>query len=273
MNSFYVYKTGMTQVWDETGKRYSATILKASPQTVTQVKSIKSDGYSALQIATGLKPAPATKTMAGHLKPSNLTQKPRHLREIRIKDNAPLPSTGDTLTIDQTFAVGDIVAAQGVSKGRGFSGVMKRWGFKGGPRTHGQSDRARAPGSIGQGTDPGRVHKGKKMAGRFGNQTFTIKNLIVLSMNPKTNEILVSGPVPGAANALITLTKLKTGKPLKLVGEVQIPVESNDQPAATQPEETSPTPPTPSEPTTPVKDQPEEKKDAAPTKAGDKKEK
>ena len=105
------------------------------------------------------------------------------------------------------FEAGDLVKVTGRSKGKGFTGVMKRWGFAGGPRTHGQSDRARAPGSIGQGTTPGRVHKGKKMAGRSGNQKTTIKSLTLLDINESDKIFLIKGLLPGGRNAPLTIFK------------------------------------------------------------------
>lgn len=100
---------------------------------------------------------------------------------------------------------GDLVNITGVSKGTGFTGVMKRWGFKGGPKTHGQSDRKRAPGSIGQTTSPGRVWKGKKMAGRAGRKTVTIKKLKVVDFDQKSKILTVSGPIPGARKGLVRI--------------------------------------------------------------------
>ena len=102
---------------------------------------------------------------------------------------------------------GDLVNVTGVSKGTGFTGVMKRWGFKGGPRTHGQSDRQRAPGSIGQGTSPGRVWKGKKMAGRAGGKTVTIRNLKIVDVDKKNKVLTVNGPVPGPRKGMVRIKK------------------------------------------------------------------
>jgi len=110
------------------------------------------------------------------------------------------------------FEAGDLVKVIGRSKGKGFTGVMKRWGFAGGPRTHGQSDRERAPGSIGQGTTPGRVHKGKKMAGRAGNQRTTIKNLPLLDINKEDKTFLIKGLLPGGRNASLIVFKVEKMK-------------------------------------------------------------
>ena len=123
---------------------------------------------------------------------------------------------GQTIKIDQVLEVGDVVAVQGVSKGRGFAGVVKRYGFHGGPRTHGQSDRQRAPGSIGSGTDPGRVWKGKKMSGHYGFETKTVSGLVVVNIDLDNREIWVSGPVPGHKNSIVRIKKTGVKKDIKL---------------------------------------------------------
>jgi large subunit ribosomal protein L3 len=110
---------------------------------------------------------------------------------------------GDEINPSSTFDIGDKVTITGTSKGKGFQGVVKRWGFHGGPRTHGQSDRLRAPGSIGAGTDPGRVWKGKKMGGRMGGDTITLKNIEILDI--KDNFLVLSGPIPGAKGKVIAI--------------------------------------------------------------------
>lgn len=188
MNTFFGYKTGMTQVWTKSGVRLPVTIIQAAPMTVAQVKTQEKDGYQAIQVNLG-----------------------KHKKEIRLTQNTD-HQVGDTLTLDQVFQVGDMIKVTGASKGRGFSGPMKRWGFKGGPKTHGQSDRWRAPGSIGQGTTPGRIYKGKHMAGRYGGETYTIKNLQVINIVPETNQIWISGPIPGANNSLVKISVIKQGK-------------------------------------------------------------
>jgi len=137
------------------------------------------------------------------------------------------------------FAVGDCLKVSGTSKGRGFTGVVKRWGFAGGPATHGQSDRQRAPGSIGQGTTPGRVHKGKKMAGRSGNQTITLKNLALLDIDEKNKQFLIKGLLPGAVKGtLIIVNDGKTKNFVSLLKSDDKLVFSPDaQPQVSQDEE------------------------------------
>jgi large subunit ribosomal protein L3 len=195
------------------GTRVPVTVVKAGPCVVTQVKSEEKDGYWAVQIGFGeKKDTKLTKPMKGHLKGAIKDKKaPRFLAEVSF-DKEPDLKVGDVVKVSDVFKKGDIIQVTGISKGKGFAGVMKRWGFKGGPRTHGQSDRQRAPGSIGQGTDPGRVWKGKKMAGRMGRDTKTIKNLMVISIDEEKGEIEISGPVPGAKGSTLFIKKIRSGK-------------------------------------------------------------
>ena len=123
-------------------------------------------------------------------------------------DQASELKVGDQIKLNDVLAVGDWVKVSGTVKGRGFAGVVKRHGFHGGPKTHGQSDRHRAPGSIGMRTTPGRVWKGKRMAGRYGGYTATIKNLKVISIDAEKQLLTVTGTVPGATNSLVVITKL-----------------------------------------------------------------
>ena len=188
MKTFFGYKTGMTQVWTKSGLRLPVTVIQAAPMTVSQLKSEEKDGYTAVQVEIG-----------------------KQKKEIRLSQE-PENKVGDSITVDQIFQLGDMVKVIGVTKGRGFAGVIKRWGFKGGPKTHGQSDRWRAPGSIGQGTSPGRVHKGKRMAGRYGNATQTVKNLQIVNILPETNQIWINGPIPGSNTSLVEIEVIKEAK-------------------------------------------------------------
>lgn len=201
ITTIFGIKNHMTQTFDQNGKRLPVTVIKTTPLTVTQVKTVDADGYKAVQVGFGTKNK-HPKSLAGHLKKSET--KARFLREIPIDTDEI--KVGDTLTVSQVLKPGDVVVVRGVSKGRGFSGAMKRWGFHGGPKTHGQSDRARAVGSIGQGTDPGRVHKGKKMPGRYGNQQHAIRSLQVLKIDETNQEVWISGPIPGSFGSIVWLT-------------------------------------------------------------------
>lgn len=162
------------------GIRQAATRISLRPLTVSAIKSDESDGYSALQVSFGKKSKREVPSFEG---------------EVKI---------GDTLTPSAYLSPGTVIMVQGTTKGKGFAGVVKRYGFAGGFKTHGQSDRHRAPGSIGQGTTPGRVHKGKKMPGRMGGDTHTVKNSLVVSLDG--NDIWVTGPVPGHTGSLLRLT-------------------------------------------------------------------
>lgn len=201
--------------------RVPITLIKAGPCVVTQIKKLEKDGYWAVQLGFGQKKNKnISKALLGHLKGALESQKkefknqnkaPRFLREVRL-EREPEFKVGDVLNVADIFKKSDVIQVTGISKGKGFSGVVKRWGFSGGPRTHGQSDRERAPGSIGQGTTPGRIWKGKKMAGRAGNRRVTVKNLMVVSVDPEKNLMSVSGPVPGAPGQLLIIKKIAEGK-------------------------------------------------------------
>lgn len=170
--------------------RRGVTKIALSPMTVSQIKSVEKEGYAAIQVGFG-KPKKHTKRTVNKN------------REIAFVEGMEV---GVVINPKDVISVGSICNIQGTSKGKGFAGVVKRWNFAGGPRTHGQSDRLRAPGSIGQGTTPGRVHKGKKMPGRMGGDTVTVKKSIVVSFNEQDNTIWVTGPVPGARHSLVKLT-------------------------------------------------------------------
>ena len=150
----------------------------------------------------------ANKPLSGHLKQAKFDYQPQWLREVIVADTEGL-TPGQELDLASLLGEGDTVTVTAVSKGKGFAGVVKRHGFAGGPKTHGQSDRHRAPGAIGQRTTPGRVYRGKKMAGRMGNETITLQNLKVLSFDPQTRQVLLSGPIPGTRGSLVTIRIVK----------------------------------------------------------------
>ena len=223
------------------GFRVPVTKVAAGPCVVTQIKKMDADGYWAIQLGFSLRKAKNTsKSLQGHLKANKQISKstnkqvfPRYLREVRV-DKEPEVKVGDEIKVSEILSAGDIVAVTAVSKGKGFAGVVKKHHFRGGPRTHGQSDRERAPGSIGQTTTPGRVYKGKKMAGRMGGEQVTIKNLHIVSVNPETNEIEISGQIPGSVGSLIVINKLKSGSLKELEHETVAQVVEGE---ATQGEE------------------------------------
>ena len=197
-------KIGMTQIFDEKGKVIPVTVIEAGPCTVTQVKTVESDGYNAIQLAYGdVKEGKVNKPKKGHFAKAGLTPK-KHLREFRV-DEIESYKVGDEIKAD-TFAKGDKIDVQGTTKGKGFQGVIKRHGQSRGPMGHG-SMYHRRPGSMGSTSTPGRVFKGKKLPGHMGVQTITIQNLDVVSVDMDKNVILVKGSVPGVKGAIL---KIKT---------------------------------------------------------------
>jgi large subunit ribosomal protein L3 len=198
-------KVGMTQLFDDSGKAVPVTVIKAGPCYVTQVRTVDTDGYQAVQLGyEETKPQRLTGGELGHLKKKDLPPL-RYLKEFRTNEEI---EEGQMLTVD-VFAEGERVDVVGRSKGRGFTGVVKRYGFSGGPKTHGQSDRLRAPGSIGAGSTPGRVFKGKRMPGRMGNETVTSQNLVISRIDPENNLIAVRGSVPGPKNGLVIIKEAR----------------------------------------------------------------
>lgn len=190
-------KQRMTQIFDESGRCFPATILSAGPVVVTQVKTDEKDGYTALQVGFGKKAEKnINKAQKGHLKDRGAFE---HLREFRGEFDGI--NEGDSIDVS-AFEVGDTITVSATSKGKGFQGVVKRHNFAGGPRTHGQKHSERAPGSIGS-TGPQRVFKGLRMAGRMGSDRITVKNLTVLQIDKESNTLVVSGAVPGKRGTLV----------------------------------------------------------------------
>lgn len=191
-------KLGMTQVFDETGVVYPATVIECGPNVVTQIKTEDKDGYQAVQLGYGLDKR-LNRPEQGHRKASGFQS--RDLREVKADSYDDL-EIGQIFKAD-VFKPGQMVDVTGTSKGRGFQGGVKRHGFAGGPKTHGQSDRLRAPGSIGSSATPGRVFKGTRMAGRMGNDRVTVLSLEVLRVDPERNLLVVKGSVPGHNDSLV----------------------------------------------------------------------
>ncbi len=195
-------KVGMTQIFDEEGKVIPVTAIEVGPCTVTQIKTVEQDGYTAVQLGFGeVKERKLNKPELGHLSKNKLAPK-KYLREFRL-DSVEGMKVGDELKAD-VFAVGDKVDVQGTSKGKGFQGVIKRHGQSRGPMGHG-SMYHRRPGSMGPTSTPGRVFKGKKLPGHMGALTITIQNLEVVKVDLDKNVILVKGSVPGAKGAILKL--------------------------------------------------------------------
>ena len=192
-------KLGMTQLLAEDGRAVPVTLIQAGPVTVTQVKTVETDGYNAVQIAYG-EGKNLSKAVAGHVKSAKVT--PKFLREVRV-DEPVEAKVGDSFDVS-VFAIGDTVDATGISKGKGFAGTVKRHNFNTSKKTHGGNGNVRKPGSIGS-MYPQKVFKGKKMSGRMGAEQVTVKNLEIAYVDPETNLIGVRGAVPGPRNGLIIL--------------------------------------------------------------------
>ena len=198
-------KIGMTSVFSAEGKNIPCTVIEVGPCVVTQVKTVETDGYNALQLGFGeQKEKHCTNPELGHFKKAGVTPK-RYLAEFKGFDSEY--AMGDTITCD-IFTDSDFVDVVGVSKGKGFQGVVKRHGFGGvGQRTHGQHNRLRAPGSIGACSYPAKVFKGMRMAGQTGNKQVTVQNLQIIKVIPEHNIIMLKGSVPGSKGSIISIEK------------------------------------------------------------------
>ncbi len=193
-------KIGMTQIIAEDGQTTPVTLIQAGPCTVTQVKSVETDGYNAVQVAFGLGKN-LSKAVAGHTQAAKVT--PKYIREFRVDELPADLKVGDTIDVSQ-FELGDVVSATGTSKGKGFAGTVKRHNFNTSKKTHGGNGDVRRPGSIGS-MYPQKVFKGKRMAGRMGHDRVTVKNLKVAYISPEDNLIGIKGAVPGPRKGLIVI--------------------------------------------------------------------
>lgn len=193
-------KIGMTQIISENGVAVPVTLIQAGPITVTQLKSVETDGYTAVQVAFG-EGKNLSKAVQGHVKASATT--PKHIREFRVTDLPDGMAVGNTIDVS-AFSLGDIVDATGTSKGKGFAGNVKRHNFNTSRSTHGGNGNVRKPGSIGS-MYPQKVFKGKRMAGRMGHDQVTVKNLVVAYLDPESNLIGLRGAVPGPKKGLIVI--------------------------------------------------------------------
>lgn len=194
-------KVKMSQEYRPDGRIVPVTVISAEPCVVTQVKSSATDGYEAVQVATGTR-RKLPQALLGHFKGLGNFRTVREFRPVS-GDVVPNVEVGAKLDVTQ-FAVGDIVKVTGTTKGRGFQGVVKRWGFSGSPKTHGHKDQIRMPGSIGAGGVQ-HVFKGTRMGGRMGGKTGTALNLEVIAVRPEKNELVVKGAVPGAPTGILEI--------------------------------------------------------------------
>ncbi len=200
-------KVGMTQIFDENGLAVPVTVIKVDETVVTQVKTVETDGYNAIQVGTiAAKEKHLTKAQLGHFKKNNLSNY-RHLQEFRI-DNPADFKVGDKIELSVLDKV-EKVDVTGKSIGKGFQGTVKRWNFGRGPMAHGSKNH-REPGSIGAGTTPSRVIKGKRMAGNMGNERVTITKLKLVKVDADNGLVLVKGSVPGCEGRLVTIVPTRT---------------------------------------------------------------
>jgi large subunit ribosomal protein L3 len=192
-------KVGMTRIYGEDGGSTPVTVLEIAANRVSQVKTVETDGYDAIQLSTGEKKSSrVSKSEAGHFAKAGV-EAGRGLWEFRLAD-------GEEFTVGQDISVelfADVkkVDVTGTSKGKGFAGTVKRWNFRTQDATHGNSLSHRVPGSIGQNQTPGKVFKGKKMAGQLGNERVTVQSLDVVRVDAERNLLLVKGAVPGATGS------------------------------------------------------------------------
>ena len=199
-------KLGMTQIFDEAGRAIPITVIQAGPCTVTQVKTVETDGYTAVQLGyEEVKEKSLNKPELGHLSKAGAVPL-RHLTEYRLSET-PSYELGQQVTVD-IFSAGPLVDVCGKSIGRGFAGYQKRHGFARGPMSHGSKNH-RLPGSTGAGTTPGRVYPGKRMAGQLGNKRVTLRKLSIVRVETDRNLLLIKGSLPGKPGALVSITPAK----------------------------------------------------------------
>lgn len=200
-------KVGMTQIFNEEGLAVPVTVIKVDPIVVTQVKTVETDGYNAIQVGTvAAKEKHLTKAQIGHFA-NNKLENFRHLQEFRV-DNPQDYTVGQQIELSVLSDV-QKVDVTGTSIGKGFQGTVKRHNFSRGPMAHGSKNH-REPGSIGAGTTPSRVIKGKRMAGNMGNERVTITKLKLVKVDSENSLILIKGSVPGSEGKLVTIVPSRT---------------------------------------------------------------
>ncbi|SCZ68184.1 50S ribosomal protein L3 [Thiohalomonas denitrificans] len=199
-------KCGMTRIFTDDGISIPVTVIEVEPNRISQLKSLDTDGYSAIQVAVGTpKPSRVTKPRAGHFAKSGVAAGSK-LAEFRLKEGEGEGlEPGSEIKVD-IFEAGQTVDVSGRTIGKGFAGVVKRHHYRTQDATHGNSLSHRAPGSIGQGQTPGRVFKGKKMAGHMGDAKRTVQNLEVVRVDVERNLLLIKGAVPGAKGGNVVVT-------------------------------------------------------------------
>ncbi|BAU94912.1 50S ribosomal protein L3 [Corynebacterium suranareeae] len=203
-------KLGMTQIFDEENRVIPVTVVEAGPCVVSQIRTVETDGYNAIQIAYGeIDPRKVNQPTAGHFKKAGVTPR-RHVTEIRMDDVSGY-EVGQDVTVE-IFNDIKFVDVTGTTKGKGYAGAMKRHGFAGQGAGHGNQAAHRRVGGIGAAATPGRIFKGKRMAGRMGNDRVTTQNLKVQKIDADANIILIKGAIPGNRGGIVTVkTAVKGG--------------------------------------------------------------
>lgn len=195
-------KIGMTRIYTENGAAIPVSVVEVIPNRVSQLKTMDTDGYAAIQLVAGTKkPSKINKPMAGHFAKAEI-EAGDMLCEFRV-DSLSDYTAGQILSIVDIFNEGQYVDVASISKGKGFAGTVKRHNFRTQDATHGNSRSHRVPGSIGQNQTPGRVFKGKKMAGHLGNQRCTVQKLELVRIDKDRHLLLIKGAIPGAPGARV----------------------------------------------------------------------
>ena len=202
-------KLGMTQVFDDDNRVVPVTVIQAEPNTISQVKTPDTDGYTAVQLAYGSR-RKITKPLAGHLAKAGVDSA-KVLAELRFDDGDELPELGSAVAVD-AFAKGEVIDVVGTSKGKGYAGVMKRHNFSGMGDGHGVKKKNRHPGAVGACATPGRTFKGMKMAGRTGGARVTVQNLEIVDVDTEHQLLLVKGAVPGSDGQVVFVTSAVKSK-------------------------------------------------------------
>ena len=208
-------KVGMTRIFTPEGDSIPVTVLDVSDNRVTQIKSVETDGYIAVQVAFGVRRASrVTKPLAGHLAKAGV-QAGEVLKEFQIDSAKAAELSNGTVIGTDIFEVGQKVDVQGVSIGKGYAGTIKRHNFKSGRASHGNSRSHNVPGSIGMAQDPGRVFPGKRMTGHMGDETVTVQNLVIARIDTDRHLLLVRGAVPGAKGGKVFVTPAVKARAVK----------------------------------------------------------
>jgi len=208
-------KVGMTRIFTPEGDSIPVTVLDVSDNRVTQIKSVETDGYIAVQVAFGTRRASrVTKPLAGHLAKAGV-QAGEILKEFQIDSTKAAELSSGTVIGTEIFEVGQKIDVQGTSIGKGYAGTIKRHNFKSGRASHGNSRSHNVPGSIGMAQDPGRVFPGKRMTGHMGDETVTVQNLVIARIDADRHLLLVRGAVPGAKGGKVVVTPAVKARAVK----------------------------------------------------------